>query len=305
MEPGVGDPVPPAPVAAGGAVVKDVSMATFMVDVIEESKHRPVIVDFWAPWCGPCKTIGPVLEKLVTQAGGLLMLAKINVDENQEIAAQMRVQSIPAVFAFKDGQPVDGFTGAVAESQIRSFIEKLLGDAKPPIEAALEQAKAALDGGDAQMAGDIYRQIQAHDPENTEALGGIIRAALAAGDVAMAREIVDGLTTAFTGKPEVASAISALELAEMADGASDIGALEVALAGNENDLQARYDLAIAYGARGRHREAVDQLLDLIGRDRAWNEEAGRVQLLKVFAALGPTDPIVADGRRRLSAVLFS
>ncbi len=303
MEPSLDAPT--AGPASGGDLIKDVTIATFMVDVIEESKKRPVIVDFWAPWCGPCKTIGPALEKSVKNAGGLVTLAKINVDENQEIAAQMRVQSIPAVFAFKDGQPVDGFTGAVPESQIKGFIEKLLGDAKPPIEAALEQAKAALDAGDGQMASDIYRQIQAHDPENMEALGGVIRSAMAMGDLAMAREIVDSLDDAYRQKPEIASAVSALELAEMGASTGDLGKFEAALAANENDHQARFDLACALSAEGRNQDAVDHLLELISRDRAWNEEAGRVQLLKVFEALGPTDPVVADGRRRLSSVLFS
>lgn len=304
MEPDVNAPVA-APQAAGGDVIKDVTMATFMADVIEESKTRPVIVDFWAPWCGPCKTIGPALEKHVKNAGGLVTLAKINVDENQEIAAQMRVQSIPAVFAFKNGQPVDGFTGAVPESQIKGFIDKILGDAKPPLEAALEQARAALDAGDGQTASDIYRQVQAHDPENMEALGGVIRSAMALGDMAAAREIVDSLDTAYKSKPEIASAISALELAELGDDAGDIGALEAAVAANENDHQARFDLAGAYSAAGRNQEAVDHLLELIRRDRAWNDEAGRIQLLKVFEALGSSDPIVSEGRRKLSTVLFS
>ena len=304
MEPGADTPAP-APARPGGDLIKEVSAATFMIDVIEESMQRPVIVDFWAPWCGPCKTITPILERLVKNAGGLVMLAKVNVDENQEIAAQMRVQSIPAVFAFSKGQPVDGFTGAVQESQIKAFIDKLLGGAKPPIEGALEEAKTALDAGDGQTASDIYREIQSHDPENLEALGGIIRSAVVLGDVVAAREIADSLEESFRNKPEIASAISALELAEMGDGAEDLAALEAALAANEDDLQARYDLACALSASGRNGEAVDHLLELISRNRTWNEEAGRVQLLKVFEALGHADPVVIDGRRRLSSVLFS
>jgi len=300
MEPSLDAPVP-----TGGRDIQDVGTATFMVDVVEESMHRPVIVDFWAPWCGPCKTIGPVLEKLVRNAGGLIKLAKVNVDENQEIAAQMRVQSIPAVFAFSQGKPVDGFTGAVPESQIKAFIEKLLGDAKPPIEAALEQAKAALDAGDAATASDIYRQVQAHDPENMEALGGVIRSAVAMGDMAGAQEIVDSLDETYKKKPEISSAISAMELAGLGDGDADLSGLEAALVANENDHQARYDLAGALCAKGRNTEAVDHLLELIRRDRKWNNEAGRAQLLKVFEALGSGDPVVVDGRKRLSSILFS
>ena len=304
MEPGADTPAP-APAQTGGELIKDVSAATFMADVVEESMKRPVIVDFWAPWCEPCKTITPVLEKLVKNAGGLVILAKVNVDENQEIAAQMRVQSIPAVFAFSGGQPVDGFTGAVQESQIKAFIDKLLAGKKPPIEGALEEAKAALDAGDGQTASDIYREIQSHDPENMEALGGIIRSAVVLGDVETAREIADSLEDSFKQKPDIASAISALELAELGDDAGDITALEDQIKANENDHQARYDLACALSAIGRNQEAVDHLLELIGRDRAWNDEAGRVQLLKVFEALGSADPVVMDGRRRLSSVLFS
>lgn len=295
----------PAPSSGGGSDIQDVGTATFMVDVVEESMHRPVIVDFWAPWCGPCKTIGPVLEKLVKNAGGLLKLAKVNVDENQEIAAQMRVQSIPAVFAFSQGKPVDGFTGAVPESQIKAFIEKLLGDAKPPIEAALEQAKTALDAGDGQTASDIYRQVQAHDPENMEALGGVIRSAMAMGDLAAAQEIVESLDEAYKKKPEIASAISAMELAGLGDSGADLSVFEAALSANENDHQARYDLASGLCAKGRNQEAVDHLLELIRRDRKWNDEAGRAQLLKVFEALGSGDPVVVDGRKRLSSILFS
>lgn len=293
-----------APVSAD-QVIKDVTVETFMAEVVEESMTRPVIVDFWAPWCGPCKTIGPALEKHVIAMGGMVVLAKVNVDENQEIAAQMKVQSIPAVFAFSKGQPVDGFTGAVPESQIKAFVQKLLGDAKPPIEAALAEAKAALDAGDGMMASDIYREIQTNDEGNPEALGGIIRSAMLLGELDTAREIADSLEDSFKTKPAIASAIAALELAEVGDSGIDLSALEAALAANENDHQARFDMAESLSGVGRNQEAVDNLLELIGRDRTWNDEAGRTQLLKIFEALGFSDPVVVDGRKRLSTILFS
>ncbi len=286
-------------------VIIDVTGETFMKEVVEESMIRPVIVDFWAPWCGPCKTIGPSLDKHVAAAGGLALLAKVNVDENQEIAAQMRVQSIPAVFAFSKGQPVDSFTGAVTDSQIKAFVKKLLGDAKPPIEAALVEAKVALDEGDGITASDIYRKIQTHDAENAEALGGVIRSAILLGEIDSAREIVDTLEIAFKSKPEIVSAIAALELVEGGTNNVDVSALEAALGANENNHQARLDIAIALCGGGKNQEAIDHLLELIKRDQSWNEEAGRAQLLKIFEALGFNDPVVIDGRKRLSTILFS
>jgi putative thioredoxin len=297
--------VPSVTASVAAEVVIDVSAATFMKDVIEESMIRPVIVDFWAPWCGPCKTIGPSLEKHVMAAGGLVILAKVNVDENQEIAAQMRVQSIPAVFAFSKGQPIDSFTGAVADSQIKAFVKKLLGDSKPPIEAALAEAKVALDAGDGITASDIYREVQTLDAENAEALGGVIRSAILLGELEAAREMVDSLDHVFKTKPEIISAIAALELTEGGVVDVDVGALEAALSVNENDHQARLDMAIAFCGAGRNQEAIDILLELIKRDQSWNEEAGRVQLLKIFEALGFSDPVVVNGRKRLSTILFS
>ena len=277
---------PSAIASATAEVIIDVTGETFMKDVIEESMIRPVIVDFWAPWCGPCKTIGPSLEKHVSAAGGLVVLAKVNV-------------------AFSKGQPIDSFTGALTDSQIKAFVKKLLGDSKPPIEAALAEAKAALDAGDGIKASDLYREVQIHDAENAEALGGVIRSAMLLGEINMAREIADSLEDAFKTKPEIISAIAALELAEGGTSDVDFSVLELALGTNKNDHQARLDMAIALCGAGKNQEAVDHLLELIKRDRSWNEEAGRVQLLKIFEALGFSDPVVVDGRKRLSTILFS
>ncbi|MBE0532683.1 MAG: co-chaperone YbbN [Rhodospirillales bacterium] len=298
---------PPAVGAAGGNgdLVKDSSTATFMADVIEASMEVPVIVDFWAPWCGPCKTLGPALEKAVRLAGGLVRLVKINVDENQDLAAQMNVRSVPSVFGFRQGRPVDGFAGAVPESQIKSFIERLTGGAKPPLEEALDMAREALDAGDAASASQVFAEILAHDPAHPGAVAGMIRCLVATGDLKEARQAVSRLPDALAANGEVAAAISALDLAEQASGAGDVGAFKGRLDANPDDHQARLDLAMALYAEGRAEAAIEELLELIRRDRAWNEEAGRKQLVKLFDALGPAHPLTAAGRRRLSSILFS
>ena len=301
---GGGTPAPDGGVP-GGPLIKESNSADFVQDVIEMSMNVPVIVDFWAPWCGPCKTLGPALEKIVTQAGGLVRMVKVNVDENQELAGQLRVQSIPAVFAFKDGRPVDGFTGAVPESQIKSFVERLLGGAKPPLEQALESAKELLDNGQEADALALYKQIQAEVPDNEAALAGVIRATLASGDHAAAMEIVAALPDELKSKSEIAAAISAVELSQQTEDTGDIAPLKDAVDANPADHQARYDYAMALYGAGQNELALDELLELIRRDRAWNEEAGRVQLLKIFDALGPTDPLTVGGRKRLSSILFS
>lgn len=299
-------PPPAAGAARGnGDLVKDGSTASFMADVIEASMQVPVIVDFWAPWCGPCKTLGPALEKAVRLAGGLVRLVKINVDENQDLAAQMNVRSVPSVFGFRQGRPVDGFAGAVPDSQIKSFIERLTGGAKPPLEEALETAREALDAGDAAGASQVFAQILAHDPAHPGAVAGMIRCLVATGDLKQAREAVGRLPAELVANGEVAAAISALDLAEQAGGAGDIGAFRARLEANPKDHQARLDLAMALYAGGRAEAAIEELLELIRRDRAWNEEAGRKQLVKLFDALGPTHPLTAAGRRRLSSILFS
>lgn len=298
---------PPAAGAAGGNgdLVKDGSTATFMADVIEGSMQVPVIVDFWAPWCGPCKTLGPALEKAVRLAGGLVRLVKINVDENQDLAAQMNVRSVPSVFGFRQGRPVDGFAGAVPDSQIKSFIERLTGGAKPPLEEALEMAREALDAGDPAGASQVFAQILAHDPAHPGAVAGMIRCLVATGDLKEAREAVGRLPAELVANSEVAAAVSALDLAEQAGGTGDVETFKKRLDANPNDHQARLDLAMALYAGGRAEAAIEELLELIRRDRAWNEDAGRKQLVKLFDALGPTHPLTAAGRRRLSSILFS
>ncbi|MSO92309.1 MAG: thioredoxin [Rhodospirillales bacterium] len=294
----------PAP-AAPGDIIKDTTVAQFKTDVIETSMKVPVIVDFWAPWCGPCKQLGPMLERLVRQANGLVRLVKINVDENQQLAAQMQVASIPTVYAFRNGQPVDGFQGAVPESQLRQFIDRLLGGAKPPLDQAVDEAKALLDAGNARDAAQIFEQALAEDAGNPGAASGLIRAALALGDTARAKQVVDGLSADLKAKPEIAAAISALELKEQTKGAGDLEELRAKLAQNPNDHQARFDLALALYAAGDAEAAVKELLELVRRDRKWNDEAARKQLVKIFAAAGPVSPVTVQGRRQLSSILFS
>jgi len=294
-----GQPVAP------GEIFKDSNTANFMADVIEASNKVPVIVYFWAEWCGPCKQFGPAIKKVVNEAAGLVKLVKINVDENQELAGQMRIQSIPAVYAFKGGQPVDGFAGALPESQIKTFIDKQTGGAKPPIQEALEEAQAALDAGDIAKAGAIFSQIQAQDPSNEAALAGMIRVALAAGEQDRAKEMIASLPPEIATKPEIAAAVSAFELSQQVQDTGEVDEYRSKLAQNENDHQARFDLATALYGSNQTEAAIDELLDLFGRDPKWNDEAARQQLLKIFEALGSADPLSVSGRRRLSFLLFS
>ena len=296
--------------AAGGSaqnLIKDSDTQNFAADVIEPSAQVPVIVDFWAPWCEPCKQLGPMLEKAVTEAGGIVRMVKINVDDNQELAQQLRIQSIPAVYVFRDGKPVDGFTGAVPASQIKALIDRVTGDAKSPVDEVLEHAKAALDGGDVETAKAAYAQVLQHAGDNKPALAGILRCALAEDDLEGARQIADGLNDEFRADSDIAAAITALELAEQSGNADSgqIAGLQEKLAQNENDHQTRLDLGMALYGAGQTEAALDELLELIRRDRAWNDEAGRKQMVKIFEALGPTDPLVATARRQLSSILFS
>ena len=293
--------------AGGASQPKDATTQSFAADVIEASQQTPVIVDFWAPWCGPCKQLAPILEKTVRDAGGKVALVKINIDENPEIAQQLRIQSIPAVFAFDKGQPVDGFMGAQPESQIKRFVERLVGPMGPsPLEQALEQAKDALDAGDFATASNIYGQILRQVPGEAAAIAGLVRCLVGAGDLQEARELVDGLDDETLKNADVESAVSALALAEQAGEADgDTAELQARLAQDPGDHQTRFDLAMAYHGAGRNEQAIDELIEIIRRDREWNDEAARQQLLKLFEALGHADPLTVAGRRKLSSILFS
>jgi len=299
---------------AGGALVKDTDTKNFAKDVIEESKRQPVIVDFWAPWCGPCKTLGPLIEKLVKAAKGAVKLVKLDVDKNQALAAQFRIQSIPAVFAFRDGRPVDGFVGALPESQLKQFIDALIkggAAAKGPsqLDQVLAMAKEALNKGDAGTAASLYARILDQEPDNIPARLGLARAAVALGEGEQAKQMLDELPPEAKKGAEYDAAVAALDLAERAAKAGakagDLGAFEDKIAKDPNDHQARYDLALALYAGGHAEGAIQHLLAIVKKKRDWNEDAARKELIKIFEALGPANELTVKGRRGLSAILFS
>ena len=298
--------------AAGAGVIKDSDTANFAADVIEASQETPVIVDFWAPWCGPCKQLGPAIEKVVKEQNGKVRLVKINVDENQSLAGQLRVQSIPAVFAFAGGRPVDGFVGAQPESQLRQFVERLAaaspGGAQqgdPVIDQMLAEAKATLEQGDAGTAAGLYSRILELDGGNATALVGLARAAIALGQPDQARQMLDQLPEEMAKDADVAAARAALALIDNLGETGDPDALEARVAADPGDLQVQYDLACALYARGRTEEAIQALIDSIRREREWEDGRARKLLLKIFDALGPGHPLTQKGRRGLSSVLFS
>ncbi|MEO1249185.1 MAG: thioredoxin [Pseudomonadota bacterium] len=298
-----------APGQAGGELIKDSDTANFTQDVIEASMAVPVIVDFWAPWCGPCKTLGPIIEKAVTAARGRVRLVKVNVDENQQLAAQLRIQSLPTVFAFANGQPIDGFTGALPESQVKTFIEKVVkqgGAPADPLEEALTQAKELLEAGDFANAGGLYSQIIQAEPGNGPALAGLAQCLVKMGNLADAKSVYESAPEEVRNSTEMDSVKAALDLAEAgAKASTEIGALQARVQADPNDKEARFDLASALFVSGEREVAIDQLMELFSQDREWNESAARKQLLKFFEAMGPTDPLTIAGRRRLSAMLFS
>jgi putative thioredoxin len=291
---------------AAGNAVKDTTTQTFVKDVIEESKRQPVLVDFWAEWCGPCKQLGPVLEKAVRAAKGKVKLVKMDIDKHPSIPGQLGIQSIPAVFAFVNGQPVDGFLGALPESQVMAFIERLTKDRLGGEEMdLLKSADDLLAKGDAAGAVDLYAQVLAQDSGNLAALGGLARSYVRTGALEQAKQTLALVPEAKRNDPAVAAARAALEVSEQAKAVGPIADLEAKVAANALDHQARFDLALALNGNGRRQEAVDNLLEIVKRDRKWNDDGARKQLVQFFEAWGPTDEATVNGRKRLSSILFS
>lgn len=300
---------PQTPAAGASPHIKDSSLETFAADVLETSRTVPVIVDFWAPWCGPCKTLGPSLEKAVADANGAVKLVKVNIDENQEIARQLRIQSIPTVYAFKNGQPVDGFMGAIPDSQIRAFVQQLAGgdahggaDHAAEVLAAADEAFAA---GDIAAAAQAFGHVLQDEPGHPKAVAGLARCYLKTGDIERARKTLQLVRPDGASDEAVRAVEAELALRERAPGAADTTNLVAKLEANPNDHQARYDLALALDARGERESALSALLEIVRRDRKWNDDAARKHLVTLFEAMGPTDARTVDARRRLSAILFS
>lgn len=291
-------------------VVIDGTDAGFMTDVIEGSQKTPIVVQFTAPWCGPCRTLGPQLEAAVKKTGGKVRMVRINIDENPQIAGQLRVQSIPAVFGFAGGQPVDGFMGAQPQSQIDSFIDKLAkiggdGDQADQIDAMLDAADEALDQGGSGEAVQVYAQILGAQPDNLRALAGLARCYLATGDTERAKETLALVPEDKSDDPEIVRVRSMIELSQTAGTSGDAAALAQTIEQNPADHQARLDYALALIGQGDNETAIDQLLDLYRRDSEWNDGAAKEQLFKLFDALGPADPLTLKGRRRLSSMMFA
>ncbi|WP_417626352.1 thioredoxin [Pararhodobacter aggregans] len=292
---------------AKGQWIKDTSEASFMADVVDASQEVPVIVDFWAPWCGPCKTLGPALEAAVTAAKGKVRMVKINVDENQQIAAQLRIQSIPTVYAFFQGRPVDAFQGALPASDLKKFVDKLVAlvGEDEGLTAALDEAEAMLAEGAATDAAEVFAAVLAEEPENARALGGLARAQIAAGALDQAETLLTNAPAGIAKAQEIEAARAQLALARQAQNAGPVDELRAVLAANPADHQARFDLAQALHAKGDVAGAIDELLELFRRDREWNEGAAKTQLFTIFEALKPTDPLAVKGRRRLSSMIFA
>ena len=307
IELGSSPATPAAPAGNGGDLVKDATDATFAADVIEASRETPVIVDFWAPWCGPCKQLTPVLEEAVRAAKGAVRMVKVDIDQNQQIAAQLRVKSIPAVFAFEGGKPVDGFMGALPASEIKAFVKRLadLGGKGNGLDEALAQGEEMLDKGAAADAAQVFAAVLAEDAANARALGGLARVELAVGDIARARQTLEMAPPEIADDPAIVAARSAIELAEQTQDTGEEAELKARLEANPDDHQARYDLALALLARKDREGAVETLLELFRRDAEWNDAAAKAQLFKLFDSFGPKDPLTLSGRRRLSSMIFA
>ncbi|MHA1529020.1 MAG: thioredoxin [Alphaproteobacteria bacterium] len=293
---------------AAGDLVKDATDATFMADVIEASNETPVIVDFWAPWCGPCKQLTPALEAAVKAAKGAVKMVKVDIDQNQQIAAQLRVQSIPAVFAFHGGQPVDGFMGAQQPSEIKAFVKRLIdlgGGGGDGLDEALAQGEEMLEGGAAADAAQVFAAVLAEDAANARALGGLARAELAVGNIERARQTLEMAPPEIADDAAIVAARSAIDLAEQTQDTGEEAEFKVRLEANPDDHQARYDLALALLAGKDHEGAVETLLELFRRDAEWNDGAAKAQLFKLFDSFGPKDPLTLNGRRRLSSMIFA
>ena len=303
MEPTPGAPAP----QPGGELIKDSDTRNFETDVIAASMEVPVIVDFWAPWCGPCKQLGPAIEKAVTEAGGKVRLVKIDIDKSPEVAQAMRIQSIPAVFAFDKGQPVDSFVGAQPESQIKAFIDKLGGETGPsPVEAALERAKAALENEDHDSAAALFGQILEHEADHADAIAGLTRCLIALGELEAAHETLARASEEQADHAGIVSARTALTLAEQgAMSSGEIDGLTARVEANGDDHQARHDLAVALFGNGQKEAAIEHLLEIMRRDRAWNDDGARKQLLVFFEAVGFADPLAVEGRKKMSSMMFS
>ena len=295
-----------AQTGAADGLVKDTTTQTFVKDVIEESKRQPVLIDFWAPWCGPCKQLTPVLEKAVRAAKGKVKLVKMNIDEHPAIPGQMGIQSIPAVIAFVNGQPADGFMGALPESQVMAFLERLTkdrigGEAKDLLKAA----DAALAEGDPAGAADLYAQLLAEDNTNVQALAGLARCYVETGAIEQAKQTLALVPDSKRNEPSVVAAQAALDLAEQAKSLGPMADLEQKVAANPLDHQARFDLALALNGKGQRLDALEQLISIVKRDRKWNDDGARKQLVQFFDAWGPTDEATIEGRKRLSSILFA
>jgi len=290
-------------------LVKDVSEANFMAEVVEASNDVPVIVDFWAPWCGPCKTLGPALEQAVIEARGAVKMAKINVDENQMIAGQMRVQSIPTVYAFFKGQPIDGFQGALPGSEVKAFVERVVkaagGDASGGLDEAAEMAEEMLANGEIEDAAQTFSAILGEDPNHAVAYGGLVRCYIAMGQVDQAEAVLNGAPAEIAQSAPLEAAFAQIQLARQAENAGPLAELQQAVQADPANAQARFDYALALNANGQTVQAVDELLELFRRDREWNDGAAKTQLFTIFDALKPNDPIVLNGRRKLSSMIFA